>query len=245
MPAFAAWIAVAHARGQQDQGDVGDAGDLHLGLTDPDRLDQHHVEAGGVEDPQRLRGGHRQPAEVAAGRHRPDVGAGVEGVCLHPHPVAEQRPAGERRARIDGEHAHPTPGSPETAGSASRWWSTCRPLAPRSARSRSRVRCRGASASDDLGRRGELFSTALISRPSARGRPSRAWASNRSRSATRLSLAPWRSVSDFVPGVPGLGCHRPHRDRGGRSRRCRRLLHRGAGLVVSTPRPMPSRGSSR
>ena len=57
--------------------------------------------------PQRLRRGHRQPAEVAAGGHRPDVDPGVQRVRLHPHPVAEQGTAGERRARIDGQHADP------------------------------------------------------------------------------------------------------------------------------------------
>ena len=83
------------------------AGDLDLGLPDADGLDQHHVAAGGVEHPQRLRRRPGQPAEVAAGGHRADVDARVGGVLLHPDPVAEQRAAGERRGRVDGEHADP------------------------------------------------------------------------------------------------------------------------------------------
>ena len=31
---------------------------------------------------------------------------GVGGVVLHPHPVAEDRAAGERRRRVDGQHGH-------------------------------------------------------------------------------------------------------------------------------------------
>ena len=44
---------------------------------------------------------------MAAGGHRADVDVAVEGVVLHPHPVAEQRAAGERRGRVDREHADP------------------------------------------------------------------------------------------------------------------------------------------
>ena len=61
----------------------------------------------GVEDPQRLGRSHRQPAEMAAGGHRADVDLGVESVLLHPHPVAQQRAAGERRAGVDRQHADP------------------------------------------------------------------------------------------------------------------------------------------
>ena len=62
---------------------------------------------GGVEHAQRLRGGPGEPAEVAAAGHRADVDVGVERVVLHPHPVTEQRAAGERRRRVDGEDADP------------------------------------------------------------------------------------------------------------------------------------------
>ena len=86
------------------------AGDLDLGLPDADGLDEHHVAAGGVEHPQRLRRRPGQPAEVAARGHRADVDARVERVVLHPHPVAEQRAAGERRRRVDRQHADPLAG---------------------------------------------------------------------------------------------------------------------------------------
>ena len=82
-------------------------GDLDLGLPDADRLDQDDVAAGGVQHPQRLRRGAGQPAEVAARGHRADEHAGVGGVVLHAHAVAEQRAAGERRRRVDGQHADP------------------------------------------------------------------------------------------------------------------------------------------
>ena len=39
----------------QHEGRVGQAGDVHLGLTDPDRLDQHHVAARALEHPDGLR----------------------------------------------------------------------------------------------------------------------------------------------------------------------------------------------
>ena len=60
--------------------------------------------ADGVEQADRLGGRERQPAEVAAGGHRADEHAAVGGVVLHAHPVAEDRPARERRRRVDREH---------------------------------------------------------------------------------------------------------------------------------------------
>ena len=92
---------------EQHQRGVGQAGDLDLALADADGLDQDHVAAGGVEHPQRLRRRPGQAAEVPAGGHRADVDAAVGRVVLHPHPVAEQRAAGERRRRVDREHADP------------------------------------------------------------------------------------------------------------------------------------------
>ncbi|MPM13864.1 hypothetical protein SDC9_60224 [bioreactor metagenome] len=100
---------VPHARGVEDKYGVGRLGDLHLGLADPDRLDDDGVEAGGVEDPQCLGSGGGQAAEMAAGRHRPDVDVGIEGVLLHPDPVAEHRATGERGGRVDRQHADPLP----------------------------------------------------------------------------------------------------------------------------------------
>ena len=102
--------AVAHAGREQHERGVGEAGDLDLALADADGLDQDHVAAGRVEHPQRLRRRPGQPAEVAAGGHRADVDLAVERVVLHPHPVAEQGAAGERRRRVDGEYADPLAG---------------------------------------------------------------------------------------------------------------------------------------
>ena len=88
---------------------------LDLGLADAHRLEQHRVEAGRVEHPQGLRGGGRQPAEMSAGGHRPDVDPRIQRVTLHPHPIAEQGAAGERRARVDGQHPDPLAVRPQRA----------------------------------------------------------------------------------------------------------------------------------
>ena len=58
----------------------------------------------GVEQADRLRSGEGETSEVATRRHRTDEHARVGGVVLHPHPVAEDRAAGERRRRVDREH---------------------------------------------------------------------------------------------------------------------------------------------
>ena len=104
--------AVAHPGCEQHHGGVGRAGDLDLGLAHADRLEQHDVAARGVEHAQGLRRRPGQPAEVAARGHRADEDLGVGGVVRHPDPVAEQRTAGERRRRVDGEHADAVPGGP-------------------------------------------------------------------------------------------------------------------------------------
>ena len=57
----------------------------------------------------------REPAEVAARGHRADVDVAVEGVVLHPHPVAEQRAAGERRGRVHREDADALAGRAQLA----------------------------------------------------------------------------------------------------------------------------------
>ena len=104
-----AWIASPMPGGEQHQRGVGQGGDLDLGLADADGLDQHHVAAGALQHPDRLRRRRGQPAEVAPAGHRPDVDARVGGVVLHPHPVAQDRTAGERAGRVDRQHADPVP----------------------------------------------------------------------------------------------------------------------------------------
>ena len=49
------------------------------------------------------------PPRWPAAGHRADVDARVGRVVLHPDPVAEDRAAGERAGRVDGEHADPMP----------------------------------------------------------------------------------------------------------------------------------------
>ena len=85
---------------------VGLAGDLDLDLADADGLDQDPAAPDRIEQPDGLGRGQRQTAEVTAGRHRTDEHPGVGGVVLHAHPVAQDRAAGERRRRVDGQHGH-------------------------------------------------------------------------------------------------------------------------------------------
>ncbi len=65
------------------------------------------------------------PPRWPAAGHRPDVDARVGGVVLHADPVAEDRAAGERAGRVDGEHADPVPAARAARGPARWWWSTC------------------------------------------------------------------------------------------------------------------------
>ena len=85
-------------RRHDDERRVGGAGHLDLGLPHADGLDEHEIHA----RPRRGSGSasgaaSAMPAEVPPRRHRPDEHAGVGRVGLHPEPVAEQRPTGERR----------------------------------------------------------------------------------------------------------------------------------------------------
>ncbi len=66
---------------------------VDLVLAHADGLDQHQVVAGSVEHEGRVAGGTRQPTEVAAGGQAANEDAGVGGVLLHAHAVAEQRSA--------------------------------------------------------------------------------------------------------------------------------------------------------
>ena len=113
MPAFAAWIASPIPGASSTTVVSAVRGDLDLGLPDSDGLHQDDVAAGGVEHPQRLRCRPGQPAEVPAAGHRPDVDVPVERVVLHPDPVTEQRAAGERGRRVDGQHTDPLAARPE------------------------------------------------------------------------------------------------------------------------------------
>ena len=60
----------------------------------------------GVEHGRGRDGARGQPAGVAARRHRADEHVAVAGVDLHAHPVAQDRAAGDRARRVDGQHRH-------------------------------------------------------------------------------------------------------------------------------------------
>ena len=130
---------------------------------------------------------------MAAGGHRADVDAGVGGVLGHPDPVAEQRAAGERRGRVDGEHADPLARLAVRGRPAPRWTSTCRRPASRSARPRTRCPASGASAAITSRSCGDAPSTREISRATARGRPSRACATSVETSCITAPFDPFRS----------------------------------------------------
>ena len=103
---------VAHLRRLEDDRRVGRGRHLHLALAGADRLEQDHLEAGGVENG---RGGHRrgrQPAGMPARGHAPDEDAVVGRVGLHPHAVAQDRAAGDRRGRVHGDDGDGAAGGP-------------------------------------------------------------------------------------------------------------------------------------
>ena len=81
----------------EDDGRIGCRGDLDLALPGSDRLDQHEVESGRIEHRGRGGRGRSESAGVPTRRHRTDEDVAVVRVRLHPHAVAEQRAAGDRR----------------------------------------------------------------------------------------------------------------------------------------------------
>ncbi len=101
---------VPHLGRLEHDGRVRRGRDLDLALARPDRLDEHEVEAGGVEHGRGRRRRRRQPAGVAARRHRADEHVAIAGIRLHPHPVAEQGATGDRRRRIHGHDRDRTSG---------------------------------------------------------------------------------------------------------------------------------------
>ncbi len=85
---------------------VGRRRDLHLHLSDPDGLDEHQWKPRRAQNPYGVGHGQRESAEVPARRHRANENVSVGRVALHPDAVAQDRPAGEGRTRVDAEHAH-------------------------------------------------------------------------------------------------------------------------------------------
>ena len=94
---------VAHLGRLEHDRRVGGGRDLDLALARPDGLDEDEVEPDGVQHGRRGAARRRQPAGVAPRGHRADEDVGVLGVGLHPDAVAEQRAAGDRRRRVDGD----------------------------------------------------------------------------------------------------------------------------------------------
>ena len=84
---------------------VRDAHHLDLALAGPDRLEEDHVAAGGVEQQQGLERRLRQASQVPAGSHRADEHARVEEVIDEADPVAEQRALRERARGVDRDDA--------------------------------------------------------------------------------------------------------------------------------------------
>ncbi len=93
--------AVAPPGVDDDDGGVRLAGDLDLDLADADGLDEDPTAPDRIEGSDGFGGCEREPAEVAACRHRTNEHPGVGCMVLHPYPVAENRTAGERRRGID------------------------------------------------------------------------------------------------------------------------------------------------
>ena len=106
MPALAAWMA-SPMPGASSTRVVSASEAISTSAWPTPTVSTRTTSQPAARAPARLGRGPGQPAEVAAAGHRPDEDARVGGVVLHPDPVAEQRPAGERRGRVDGQHADP------------------------------------------------------------------------------------------------------------------------------------------
>ena len=97
---------VARAGGADEDRGAGEPRHLDLALPDADGLDEDDFAAPRLEDPHRLRRAAAQPPRSAAVRHAPDEHPGIGRVPLHPHAVAEDRPAAERARRVHGQNPH-------------------------------------------------------------------------------------------------------------------------------------------
>ncbi len=104
-PGLVGLHGVAPPRGHHDDGRVGGRRDLDLHLADADRLDDDDGDARRAEKTNGVGDRQRQPAEVPSRRHGTDEDRRIEGVTAHPHTVAEDGAAAERRRRVDRQHA--------------------------------------------------------------------------------------------------------------------------------------------
>ena len=103
-PALSAWIESPEPGDQHEHDRVRVVDHVDLGLADADGLQEHVVLAGRVHQQRGLQRRLGEPAERAARGHRADEHARVEEVLGQPDPVAQQRAAAERRARVDRQH---------------------------------------------------------------------------------------------------------------------------------------------
>src|SRR6185437_13784492 len=101
---------------EHDYGRIREAHDIQLCLADADRLDQHHVAAVGVEQPDDVAGGPRDAAVAPAARQAPYEYPRVEEMTLHADAIAEHGAAAERTGRIDRDHPDLLPEGPEARG---------------------------------------------------------------------------------------------------------------------------------
>ena len=106
MPALSACTSSPAPGTSDDDRHSAVADDVDLGLTDADGLDDHRSSFRRRRARRRISRGAGQAAQVAARRHAADEHALVAGVRLHAHAVAENRAAGERAGRIDGDDSH-------------------------------------------------------------------------------------------------------------------------------------------
>ena len=234
---------VAPARGDDDDGGVGGRGDLELDLADPDGLDEHELEADRAEHRERVGDRDREAAEVAPRRERADEHARVEGVVLHPDAVAEDRPAAERRRRVDAQHAELADVRAVRRRSARAMPVTSRSVsvdlpAPGGAGDpdRERARRRPRRRRDARARRAASFSTALSSLASATRSP-------RARGGEQLGRglrAPSHAL--HVGAEASAACRPGPRSRGRRARRWSTSVSPSATRPAST-RAAPARTS--
>lgn len=109
---------VAHARDEDDEGQVCEAGDFDFVLADAYRLDEDDIFAAGFEYEGYVGGREREAAESAARGHRTSVEAGVTLVILKTDAIAEECAAGEGAGGIDSEDADGLLGIAKAAGEA-------------------------------------------------------------------------------------------------------------------------------
>ena len=98
---------VAEPGRADDDPRVGERRDARLRLARADGLDDHPVEAGGIEAVDRRPRRARQPAELAAGGEGADEGIRMGAMLAHPDPVAEDGAAADRARRIEGDDRDP------------------------------------------------------------------------------------------------------------------------------------------